>query len=63
MYKKGPTLLKVYVIPVLLLNIVFVGWDVVAANSAHSLLIYLGYAAIVTLSLYLYLMYLDRYLR
>ena len=63
MSKKGPTLLKVYIIPVLLLNIALVGWDVVAANSAHDLPIYLGYAVIVTVSLYLYLLYLDRYIR
>ena len=63
MPKKGPTLLKVYIIPVLLLNIVLVGWDIVAENVGHSLSIYLGYAVIVTVSLYLYLLYLDRYLR
>jgi len=61
--KKGPTFLKVYVIPVLLLNILLVGWDMVAAHIAYSLSVYLGHAVIVTVSLYLYLMYLDRYLR
>jgi len=60
--KKGPTFLKVYIIPVLLLNIALVVWDIVAANVAPSFSIYFGYAAIVTVSLYLYLMYLDRYL-
>lgn len=63
MFKKGPTLLRVYVIPVLLFNIAFVGWDIIATNSANGLLIYLGHAVIITVSLYLYLVYLDRYLR
>ena len=62
MSKKGPTFLKVYVIPVLLLNILLVGWDMVAAHIAYSLSVYLGHAVIVTVSLYLYLKYLDRYL-
>jgi len=60
--KKGPTFLKVYVIPVLLLNLAVGGWSVVVAHSAHGMLIYLGYAVIVTISLYLYLLYLSRYL-
>ena len=63
MSKKGPTFLQVYVIPVLLLNLFLVGWDMVAVNLASSLSIYLGQVVIVTVSLYLYLMYLDRYLR
>lgn len=62
MTKKKPTLLKVYVIPVLLLNIALGGWSVVAAHTAHGLSIYLGYATLVTVGLYLYLVYLDRYL-
>ncbi|TMD68640.1 MAG: hypothetical protein E6I91_03960 [Chloroflexi bacterium] len=62
MSKKGPTFLKVYVIPVLLLNLAVGGWSVVVAHSAHGMLIYLGYAVIVTISLYLYLLYLSRYL-
>ncbi len=61
--EKGPTFLKVYVIPVLLLNLAFVGWDVVAAHRAPGLSTYLGYAVIVMVGLYLYLVYLDRYLR
>jgi hypothetical protein len=61
--EKGPTFLKVYVIPVLLLNLAFVGWGVVAAHVALGLSTYLGYAVIVTVSLYLYLVYLGRYLR
>jgi hypothetical protein len=60
--QKGPTFLKVYVIPVLLLNLAVGGWSVVAAHSAPGVLIFLGYAVIVTISLYLYLRYLDRYL-
>ena len=63
MYKKGPTFLKVYVIPMLLLNLIVSGWSVIAAYAPHGWLIYLGYTVIVTVGLYLYLMYLDRYLR
>jgi hypothetical protein len=62
MSKKDPTFLKVYVIPVLLLNIALVGWDIIAVNAVHGLPVYLGYAVIVSVSLYLYLAYLDRYL-
>jgi hypothetical protein len=61
-FRKGPTLLKVYIIPVLLLNIALGGWSVVAAHAAQGVLIYLGYAVIVTVGLYLYLVYLGRYL-
>ena len=60
--KKGPTFLNVYAIPVLLLNLALLGWDVISANIAQGWSIYLGYAVIVTVSLYLYLAYLDRYL-
>lgn len=59
MSKKGPTFLKVYVIPVLLLNLAVAIWSLVAA---HGLSIYLGYAVIITVGLYLYLVYLGRYL-
>lgn len=62
MTKKKPTLLKVYIIPVLLLNIALGGWSAVAAHTAPGLSIYLGYATLVTVGLYLYLVYLDRYL-
>jgi len=61
-FRKGPTLLKVYIIPVLLLNIALGGWSVVAAHATQGVLIYLGYAVIVTVGLYLYLVYLSRYL-
>src|SRR5712692_5509563 len=57
--EKGPTFLRVYVVPVLLLNLAFVGWDIVVANAVHGWSIYLGYAVIVTVSLHLYLRYLD----
>jgi hypothetical protein len=63
MLKKGPTFLKIYVIPVLTLSIVLAGWDVVAANLVHNLWTYFGYVVIVGVSLYLYLACLDRYLR
>ncbi len=59
MSKKRPTFLKVYVIPVLLLNIALGGWSIVAA---HAVSISLGDAVIVTGGLYLYLVYLGRYL-
>lgn len=62
MFKKGPTFLKVYILPVLLLNLALVGWSIVAAHVALGMLNYLGYAVIVTVSLYLYLLYLDHYL-
>ena len=61
-FEKGPTFLRVYAVPVLLLNLAFAGWDIVAANAAHGWSIDLGYAVIVTASLRLYLRYLDRYL-
>lgn len=62
MSRKGPTFLKVYVIPVLLLNLAVALWSLVAAHSAHGLSIYLGYTVIITVGLYLYLVYLGRYL-
>jgi len=54
--------MKVYVIPVLLLNLAVGGWSVIAAHLAIGALIYLGYAVIITVSLYVYLLYLSRYL-
>jgi hypothetical protein len=60
--KNPPTFLKVYVIPVLLLNLGVGGWSVLATHAAPGVLISLGYAVIVTVSLYLYLLYLGRYL-
>jgi len=60
--EQGPTFLKVYAIPVLLLNLVLVGWDIVSAHIAQGWSSPLGYAVIVTVSLYLYLAYLDHYL-
>ncbi len=59
--KKGPTFLNVYAIPVLLLNLALLGWAAISAHMAQGWSIYLGYAVIVTVSLYLYLAYLDRY--
>ena len=61
MIKNPPTFLKVYVIPVLLLNLFIGGWSIVSTYIAYEVLIYLGYAVIVTVSLYLYLLYLSRY--
>ena len=62
MTKTPPTFLKVFVIPVLLINLAVGGWSFVAIHSTSGVLIYLGYAVIVTVSLYLYLRYLGRYL-
>ena len=62
MLKKGPTFLRVYIIPVLLFNLAVGCWSVVAVHLAYGVFIYLGYAVIVTISLYLYLLYLSRYL-
>jgi hypothetical protein len=56
---KGPTFLKVYALPVLLLNLVLLGWDVISTQITQGWTIYLGYAVIVTVSLYLYLAYVD----
>jgi len=52
----------VYVIPVLLLNLIVIGWSVITAYTTYGWLSYLGYAVIVTVGLYLYLIYLDGYL-
>lgn len=60
--KNGPNFLKVYVIPVLLLNLAVGGWGVIATHKAQGMMISLGYAVIVTVSLYVYLLYLGRYL-
>ena len=60
--EKGPTLLKMYAIPVLLLNLALLSWDIISVNVVHGWSIYLGYAVIVTVSLRLYLAYLDHYL-
>src|SRR6266699_5976477 len=59
--EKGPTFLKVYAIPALLLNLALLGWDIISVNVVHGWSIYLGYAVIVTVSLHLYLAYLDHY--
>ena len=60
--EKGPTFLKVYAFPVLLLNLALLGWDVISVNIVQGWFVYLGYAVIVSVSLYLYLGYLNRYL-
>ena len=60
MSKKEPTFLKVYVIPVLLLNLAVAIWNLIATHTVQGLSIYLGYAVIVTVGLYLYLAYLGR---
>ncbi len=60
--EKGPTFLKTYVIPVLLLNLAVGGWTLVARHIVQGVMVSLGYALIVTVGLYLYLVYLDHYL-
>jgi hypothetical protein len=60
--EKGPTFLKVYGIPVLLLNLAVGGWTLGANHLAQGVMVYLGYALILTVGLRLYLAYLDHYL-
>ena len=59
--KKGPTFLNVYAIPVLLLNLALLGWDVISAHITQGWSVFFGYALIITVSLYLYLAYLDHH--
>ena len=59
--KKGPTFLNVYAIPVLLLNLVLLGWNVISAHITQGWSVFFGYALIITVSLYLYLAYLDHH--
>ena len=61
--EKGPSFLKAYVIPVLLLNLAVGGWTLVATHVVQGVMVSLGYALIITVGLYLYLVYLDHYLR
>ena len=60
--EKGPTFLKVYALPVLLLNFALLNWAIISVHVVHGWSIYLGYAVIVTVGLRLYLAYLDHYL-
>lgn len=58
--EKGPTFLKLYVMPMLLLNLAVVGWTLVARTLVtQGIMVYLGYALIVAIGLRLYLVYLD----
>jgi hypothetical protein len=61
--EKGPTFLKVYVIPVLLLNLAVGGWTLVASHLVQGVMVSLGDALIITVGLRLYLVYLDHFLR
>ena len=61
--EKGPNFLKVYVIPMLLLNLAVVGWTLGALHIIQGIMVYLGYTLIVAVGLRLYLAYLDHYLR
>jgi len=60
--EKGPSFLKTYVIPVLLLTLAVVGWTLVTRYVVLGLMAYLGYALIVAVGLRLYLACLDHYL-
>lgn len=62
MFKKGPTFLRIYVLPVLLFNLAFVGWSIVVARATLGWWSAFGYAMIVTVGLYVFLAYLNRYL-
>jgi hypothetical protein len=58
--EKGPTFLKMYAIPMLLLDLAVVGWTLVTRTLiAQGIMIYLGYALLVAVGLRLYLVYLD----
>ena len=59
--QEGPTFLKVYVIPVLLLTLTVSGWTVLALQVVHGVMISLGYGVIIAVGLRLYLAKLDRY--
>ena len=59
--ERGPTFLKMYVMPMLLLNLTVFGWTLVTRSLvAQGIMISLGYALIVAVGLRLYLVYLDR---
>jgi hypothetical protein len=59
--EKGPTFLKAYAIPALLLNLVVGGWTLVATHFVQGAMVYLGYVLIVTVGLRLFLAYLDSF--
>jgi hypothetical protein len=59
--EKGPTFLNAYVIPVLLLNLALGGWTLVATHAVGGVMVYLGYALIITVGLRLFLAYLDSF--
>lgn len=59
--EKGPTFLNAYVIPVLLINLAVGGWTLVATHAVGGVMVYLGYALIITVGLRLFLAYLDSF--
>ncbi len=61
MAKKGPTFLNAYVIPVLVLNLAVGGWTLIATHVSGGVMVYLGYALIITVGLRLFLAYLDSF--
>lgn len=61
MSRNGPTFLKSYIIPVLLLSLAISGWSFIATYVAQGVMIYLGYTLIITIGFGLYLAYLNSY--
>jgi hypothetical protein len=59
--EKGPTFLNAYVIPALVLNLTVVGWTLIATHIVGGVMVYLGYALIITVGLRLFLAYLDSF--
>ncbi len=60
--EKGPTFLKTYVFPVLLLTLAVASWTFVMRHVVLGLMVYLGYGLIIAVGLRLYLACLDHYL-
>jgi hypothetical protein len=59
--EKGPTFLNAYVIPVLVLNLAVLSWTLIATLAVGGVMVYLGYALIITVGLRLFLAYLDSF--
>jgi hypothetical protein len=59
--EKGPTFLNAYVIPVLVLNLAVGVWTLIATHVVGGVMVYLGYALIITVGLRQFLAYLDSF--
>jgi hypothetical protein len=57
--EKGPTFLNAYVIPVFVLNLAVGGWTLIATHVVGGVMVYVGYALIITVGLRLFLAYMD----